>query len=150
MKHRPGVLVRGARTLILLLTASADSAQYTDDPESRAICRQEEEVHPLPWQLLPAKRASSRFLYGSSCRYTCNQAVEWAQKGAAVTQADPAVAAVARANASIFYCLGFDVGTRLYGDPTHGADGNTATGPGALAIRDALEDPDSIRGLTTP
>lgn len=78
-----------------------------------------------------------------------NRAVEWAQKGAAVNQADPAVAAAARANASIFYCLGFDVGTGLYGDPALGADGNTATGPGALAIRDALGDPDSVRGFNS-
>ena len=76
-----------------------------------------------------------------------NRAAEWAGKGAAVVKADPDVAKVARANPNIFYCLGFDIATGIYGDPELGAAGNTATGPGAFAIRDALGDSDAIRGF---
>ncbi|HSB26328.1 MAG TPA: hypothetical protein VLE19_00675, partial [Pyrinomonadaceae bacterium] len=34
--------------------------------------------------------------------------------------------------------LGFDIATGIFGNPALGASGNTATGPGSLAIRDAL------------
>jgi hypothetical protein len=76
-----------------------------------------------------------------------NRAIEQAEHGAAVVAADPQVAAVGRANSSVFYNLGFDVGTGIYGDPALGAAGNTATGPGAFAIRDALGHVDAIRGF---
>lgn len=76
-----------------------------------------------------------------------NRAIEWAEKGAAIVRADPEVASAARARPNVFYCLGFDVATGIYGDPKLGAQGNTATGPGGFAIRDALGDPDAIRGF---
>lgn len=72
-----------------------------------------------------------------------NRAIEWAEKGAAVVQADPEVASAAHANPNIFYCLGFYVATGIYGR----IGGNTATGPGGFAIRDALGDADAIRGF---
>ena len=37
------------------------------------------------------------------------------------------------------YARGFDIGTGLFGDPSLGAVGNTATGPGSLAIRATLD-----------
>ena len=39
---------------------------------------------------------------------------------------------------SVFYWLGFDIATGLFGDPALGADGKTAVGPGSQRIRDAL------------
>lgn len=69
-----------------------------------------------------------------------------AGRGAAVAKADPAVLAVARANPNIHYCLGFDIATGIYGDPALGAQGNTAAGPGAFRIRDALS-ADGQRGF---
>jgi hypothetical protein len=91
--------------------------------------------------------ARSGFSIAVEFSLTRNRAAEWAEKGAAVVKADPEVAKAARANPNIFYCLGFDIGTGIYGDPAMGAAGNTATGPGAFAIRDALGAPDSIRGF---
>ena len=37
------------------------------------------------------------------------------------------------------YARGFDIGSGLFGDPALGAVGNTATGPGSLAIRATLD-----------
>ena len=37
-----------------------------------------------------------------------------------------------------FYALGFDIATGIFGDPALGAQGNTASGPGSLGIRDTL------------
>lgn len=48
------------------------------------------------------------------------------------------VAAARAEDPDIFYWLGFDIATGIYGDPKLGANGNTATGPGAFKIRDAL------------
>jgi hypothetical protein len=91
--------------------------------------------------------ARSGFSIAVEFSLTRNRAADWAEKGAAVVKADPEVAKAARANPNIFYCLGFDIGTGIYGDPAMGAAGNTATGPVAFAIRDALGAPDSIRGF---
>jgi hypothetical protein len=76
-----------------------------------------------------------------------NRAADAADRGAAVVAADPAVEKVADANSNVFYCLGFQVGTGIYGDPALGAIGNTATGPGGFAVRDALGSPDAVRGF---
>jgi hypothetical protein len=38
----------------------------------------------------------------------------------------------------VFYQLGFDIATGIFGDPALGALGNTLTGPGSLKIRDSL------------
>ena len=45
---------------------------------------------------------------------------------------------IRNAEADPFYRLGFDIATGIFGDPAKGAQGNTATGPGSLGIRDAL------------
>jgi hypothetical protein len=61
-----------------------------------------------------------------------------AAKGAAIDAADPKVAAARNADPDVFYRLGFDIATGIFGDPALGALGNTAVGPGSMKIRDAL------------
>ncbi len=68
--------------------------------------------------------------------------------GAAIAQADPSVAEARnaapeafrdRAGAgTVFYKLGFDVATGIFGDPALGAQGNSSTGRGSLKILDSL------------
>jgi hypothetical protein len=67
-----------------------------------------------------------------------NKYVDMAAKGAKIAQANPIVAKARTANPSVFYWLGFDIATGIFGDPALGAQGNTATGPGSLKIRDSL------------
>jgi hypothetical protein len=67
-----------------------------------------------------------------------NRNADLASRGAAIAQADPAVAVVRNADPDVFYRLGFDIATGIFGNPTLGALGNTATGPGSLKIRDSL------------
>ena len=53
-------------------------------------------------------------------------------------------AVVARARTAepdVRYWLGFDIASGIFGDPALGAQGNTATGPGSMKIRDALSAP---------
>ena len=57
--------------------------------------------------------------------------------GAAIAHADPIVAKV-RPEAGVFYWLGFDIATGIFGAPALGAQGNIASGPGSLKIRDSL------------
>lgn len=75
-----------------------------------------------------------------------NRNKERAVLGARIAALVPAVAS-ARANPSVFYMLGFDIATATFGDPALGAQGNTATGPGSLARRDALVSLDAQRGF---
>jgi len=67
-----------------------------------------------------------------------NRNVDMAATGAAIAQADDAVASARRAQPDPLYWLGFDIATGIFGDPALGALGNTATGPGSLKIRDGL------------
>lgn len=67
-----------------------------------------------------------------------NRNAKWATIGAAIAAADPIVAEARAANPDIFYWLGFDIATGIFGDPALGAQGNTALGPGSLKIRDSL------------
>ena len=69
-----------------------------------------------------------------------NRYADRAAKGAAIALADPIVATARDAESDVFYRLGFDIATAIFGDPTLGAQGNTATGPGSLGIRDSLSD----------
>ncbi|MEP7147544.1 MAG: hypothetical protein ABI857_01495 [Acidobacteriota bacterium] len=63
----------------------------------------------------------------------------FAAKGAAIAQVDEIVAeARGAAEADALYQQGFDIATGIFGDPALGAQGNTATGPGSLGIRDSL------------
>ncbi len=61
-----------------------------------------------------------------------------AAKGAAIAEADSIVAAARTAEPDVLYRQGFDIATGIFGDPALGAQGNTATGPGSLGIRDSL------------
>jgi hypothetical protein len=63
---------------------------------------------------------------------------ELAAKGAAIAQVDPVVAQARAAETDAQYQQGFDIATGIFGDPALGAQGNTATGPGSLGIRDSL------------
>ena len=59
---------------------------------------------------------------------------------------DERVAVARTAEEDVFYWLGFDIATGIFGDPALGAKGNTATGPGSLKIRDSLS-PAGQRGF---
>ena len=67
-----------------------------------------------------------------------NRNAEWARKGAAIAEADSVIGEARNAGNDVFYKLGFDIATGIFGDPALGAKGNTATGPGSLGIRNAL------------
>lgn len=59
--------------------------------------------------------------------------------GAKIAKKDSVVAGARNAKTDPFYRLGFDIATAIFGDPALGAQGNTATGPGSLGIRNSLE-----------
>ena len=67
-----------------------------------------------------------------------NRNAQLAATGAQIAQADQGVADLRNTETDVFYRLGFDIATGIFGNPALGARGNTATGPGSLAIRDAL------------
>jgi hypothetical protein len=67
-----------------------------------------------------------------------NRNAKLAGVGAFIAGADPVVAEARIVEDDVFYWLGFDIATGIFGDPAGGAQGNTATGPGSLAIHDAL------------
>ncbi len=67
-----------------------------------------------------------------------NRYAERAALGAAIAEADSAIGEVRNAKSDVFYKLGFDIATAIFGDPARGAQGNTTTGPGSLGIRNSL------------
>ena len=76
-----------------------------------------------------------------------NRNADFAARGAAIVKVDERVAAARnaepanpriRGSSVVFYRLGFDIATGIFGEPALGAKGNTATGPGSLKIRDSL------------
>ncbi len=69
-----------------------------------------------------------------------NMNADFARRGAAVAAADPVVAVMRPAESDVFYRLGFDIATGIFGDPKLGAQGNTSKGPGSLGIREKLSD----------
>lgn len=75
-----------------------------------------------------------------------NRNADFAAKGSAIAEADPAVAAARATESDVLYRLGFDIGTGIFGDPALGAQGNTATGPGSNKIRNELS-PSARRGF---
>jgi hypothetical protein len=75
-----------------------------------------------------------------------NRNVALSARGAEIARQDPVVDRARVAEGDVFYWLGFDIATGIFGDPALGARGNTATGPGSLAIRDALS-PVAQRGF---
>jgi hypothetical protein len=75
-----------------------------------------------------------------------NRNADFAAKGAAIAKADPIVASARMANPSVFFWLGFDIATGIFGDASLGGAGHTLEGPGSSAIRDALS-PDGQKGF---
>jgi hypothetical protein len=75
-----------------------------------------------------------------------NRNAQLAATGAAIARADAVVAQARTADADVFYWLGFDIASGIFGNPALGASGNTATGPGSLGIRNALN-PAGQRGF---
>jgi hypothetical protein len=67
-----------------------------------------------------------------------NRNADYAAKGAAIAQAVPLIAKARAVDQDVFYWLGFDIATGIFGNPALGARGNTAIGPGSLKIRDSL------------
>jgi hypothetical protein len=70
-----------------------------------------------------------------------NKNAVFANVGAAIASADPVVAKARAAENDVFYWLGFDIASGIFGNPTAGAQGNTAVGPGSLGIRDEMNAP---------
>jgi hypothetical protein len=67
-----------------------------------------------------------------------NRNAQRAAKGAEIAASDPVVDEARNAQTDVFYRLGFDIATGIFGDPGLGAQGNTAPGPGSMGVRDAL------------
>jgi hypothetical protein len=86
--------------------------------------------------LIPAEQGG--FDIAVSFSLQRNKNAQLAATGAAITLADPDVAQARTADGDVFYWLGFDIASGVFGDPALGALGNTAVGPGSLAIRGAL------------
>jgi hypothetical protein len=68
-----------------------------------------------------------------------NKNAQLATTGAAIAGADPSVEQARKAQNDVFYWLGFDIATGIFGDPAQGAAGHTQMGPGAAKVRDALD-----------
>jgi hypothetical protein len=67
-----------------------------------------------------------------------NRNAQFAATGAAIAKTDPIVAQARKVDSDVFYWLGFDIASGIFGDPASGAAGHTQTGPGSLGIRNAL------------
>jgi hypothetical protein len=61
-----------------------------------------------------------------------------ARVGASIAKADRDVGRARVAEDDVFYWLGFDIASGLFGNPAAGAEGSTVVGPGAIAIRSEL------------
>ena len=70
-----------------------------------------------------------------------NKYAALAKVGATIGNADPAIGAARNAENDVFFWLGFDIASGIFGDPAAGSLGNTATGPGSLGIRNELNAP---------
>ncbi len=70
-----------------------------------------------------------------------NRNSDLAAKGAAIAKVDPIVAAARTAEPDVFYRLGFDIATGIFGDKALGAKGDTAITPSSQKIRDSLSTP---------
>jgi hypothetical protein len=118
-----------------LIGLGAAEGQTEDGPGKQAIHDALPAVQQMPFNLA-VEYSLAR-----------NRTLDMAVRGAGVMRADPDVADAARAKPSVFYALGFEVSTGLFGDPAFGAKGNTATGPGAFKIRAELRNTDAIEGF---
>lgn len=75
-----------------------------------------------------------------------NRNSDLAARGAAITAADEKAAAARDSDQDVFYRLGFNIATGIFGEAARGALGNTQLGPGSLKIRDSLS-PAGQRGF---
>ncbi len=87
---------------------------------------------------LPSRAEREGFKVATSFSLERNRYAERAAVGAQIAAADEAVAEARNAEVDPFYRLGFDIATAIFGDKARGAQGNTATGPGSLGIRNSL------------
>ena len=76
-----------------------------------------------------------------------NRNLDFATRGAAIVKVDPVAAKARTANPSVFFWLGFDIATGIFGDQALGGAGHTLEGPGSQAIRDGLLSPDAQKGF---
>ncbi len=60
------------------------------------------------------------------------------QVGAAIANKDRAVSRARNTENDVFFWLGFDIASGIFGNRADGAQGNTATGPGSLGVRNEL------------
>jgi hypothetical protein len=67
-----------------------------------------------------------------------NRNADLAAVGAVIAYKDRIGAVLRNSEKDVFYRLGFDIATGIFGNRALGAKGNTATGPGSLTIRDSL------------
>lgn len=67
-----------------------------------------------------------------------NRNSDLAARGAAITATDEKAAAARDSDQDVFYRLGFNIATGIFGEAARGALGNTQLGPGSLKIRDSL------------
>jgi hypothetical protein len=95
---------------------------------------------------LPGRAEREGFKVATSFSLERNRYAERAALGAKIAAEDETVAEARDAEADPFYRLGFDIATALFGDKARGAQGNTATGPGSLGIRNSLS-PAAQRGF---
>ncbi len=70
-----------------------------------------------------------------------NRNVALAAVGLAIAKADAAVQKARTADPDVLYWLGFDIASGIFGDPALGAQGNSASGPGSMRVRDSLSAP---------
>lgn len=87
---------------------------------------------------LASQEERTGFLAAEAFSMQRNPNIELAARGAAIARQDPAVARAREAEPDVYYKLGFDIATGIFGDPAQGALGNTLLGPGSLRIRDSL------------
>lgn len=86
--------------------------------------------------LSPAEQGG--FVFALAFSLDRNRNADLAKRGAAVAAADAEVARARAAEPDVLHRLGFDIASGLFGKAALGGDGNTSTGPGSLAIRNAL------------
>lgn len=75
-----------------------------------------------------------------------NRQAGFASVGAMIAEKDRIVAVLRNSERNVFFRLGFDIASGIFGDPALGAKGNTAKGSGSMKIRDSLS-ADAQRGF---
>ncbi len=67
-----------------------------------------------------------------------NRNAELAATGARIARSNERISAARNAETDVFFKLGFDIASGIFGDRALGAAGNTLMGPGSQKIRDSL------------